>query len=264
MVAFLIVASEHGKFPLMNVYYVSDLHLRSQDDRVAKYLLDFLKTVPQRGDIFILGGDIFDLFVGNKKVFRKNFSKIITAIRDLDCRGVYVYYIEGNHDFHLRRVFRHQKNIAVEENDFEVRAGRRSFWFSHGDQIDREDRGYLFLRAVTRSGIFQVLIGMIPDNVFAEVGNWSSKASRKYTNGPRLNPESQERIRNLYKDFAKEKISRGYDYVFVGHSHLFDDLEIDSGTRRGRYINLGFSDSQLVYAHFNSADDTLTTKTFPN
>jgi UDP-2,3-diacylglucosamine hydrolase len=248
----------------MNVYYVSDLHLRSQEDRVAKYLLDFLNKMPAKGDILILGGDIFDLFIGNKKVFRKNFAKVISAIRDLDCRGCYVYYLEGNHDFHLRQVFRHQKNILVEENDFEVRAGRRTFWFSHGDQIDQTDRGYLMLRSVTRSVLFQAVMGLIPDQVFSGIGKWSSKTSRKYTSGPRMSDNSQDRVRSLYKDFAKERISRGYDYVLVGHSHLVDDVEISSGTRKGRYMNLGFSDTQLLYAHFNSGDDTLTMKTFPN
>lgn len=247
----------------MNVYYVSDLHLRSSKDKVATHFVEFLKTVPQRGDTFVLGGDIFDLYVGDKKVFRKNFAKIISAIRELDSRGCCVYYLEGNHDFHLGNVFRHQRNILIKEDDFEIRLGNKSFWISHGDQIDRKDYGYLFLRGLTRSTIFQLVTQLMPDVAFDELGRWSSKTSRKYTSTIKMKKGSNQRLRDLFLKFATKKVQEGYDFVFVGHSHLADDVDIKVGKNSGRYLNLGFSDTHLTYGHFSAASDSLKVKKFP-
>lgn len=248
----------------MNVFYVSDLHLRSHKDPVAIHFMDFLKSMPQRGDILILGGDIFDLFVGNKRVFRKHFSKIVAAIRELDSRGCCVFYLEGNHDFHLKKIFHHQRNIQVREDDFEIRLGGTAFWISHGDQIDREDTGYLFLRSVTRSNLFRAVMGMIPDRFFDSLGRWSSRMSRRYTSGLKLKSGASDRIRDLYRDFAKKKIQAGYDFVLIGHSHLADHSNISAKNKNGQYLNLGFSDTHLLYAHFNDQTNSLVPKRYPD
>src|SRR3990167_4852040 len=115
----------------MRVYYVSDLHIKSSTQRTAQLFCDFLKTIPCDGDTLILGGDIFDLFVGNKAVFHEEYKEILAAIKNLSKKNCKVYYLEGNHDFHMKNVFSGCQNVLMVKDDFALKWGGKSFWISH-------------------------------------------------------------------------------------------------------------------------------------
>ena len=140
----------------MRVFFLSDLHLEDGDADASERLSLFLRQLPQQNDILILGGDIFDLFVGNKQVFRRRHAKSIESIREVSSRGVIFHYLEGNHDFHFSGVFADCSNICVHRGDFELSANGRRIWVSHGDLIDPEDTGYRLLRAVTKNAAFKL------------------------------------------------------------------------------------------------------------
>lgn len=243
----------------MRLFYLSDLHLHSAHDRNALNLEDFLRRVPKRGDTVALGGDVFDLFVGARKVFLKRFAPILTAMKDAESRGVILYYLEGNHDFHLSRVFRHHPNILVKTGDIELRLHNYRVHISHGDEIDGEDKGYLLLRAVTRSPVFTAVTALLPDLLYSTVGKWSSRTSRKYTGHQKQS--RSERVRDLFRAFAAAKVEQGTHLVLIGHSHLADqvDFQID-GTARGTYLNLGYSEDELKVAEFNVATGRVEVK----
>ncbi len=245
----------------MKLFYLSDLHLRSASEARAKKFLHFLQQVPQVNDTLVLGGDIFDLYVGDKKHFRQIFSPILEAIKAAETRGCSVYYLEGNHDFHLRKIFSHHEQVFVKNNDFELKWGRKSFWISHGDQIDKEDYGYRFLRFSTRTLAFRAFLKAVPDSFVKMVGEWSSKTSRKYNDFDKMSVMRKERTKQLFRNYASEKISQGYDFVFIGHSHQEDRAEFHFGSRAGEYLNLGYSAKKVVYAEYLSDGSGLQVKT---
>ena len=57
----------------MKLIVVSDLHIQNADEPIYLSLLKLLKEAVKPGDIFVFAGDVFDLFVGNKSYFKKNF-----------------------------------------------------------------------------------------------------------------------------------------------------------------------------------------------
>jgi len=204
-----------------------------------------VNTQLARGDVLILGGDIFDLLVGNKALFRRRFGAIIDALVAASSRGVRVHYLEGNHDFHFAGMFRGHSNIHVHVGDFDLLTthGRR-IYVSHGDLIDKEDTGYRLLRAATKNGPFRAFVAALPGRAVDWIGSQSSGASRKYTAG-RVENEGTERLRRIYLAFARGKVSEGFQHVLLGHSHLRDVINIEG---QGEYVNLGFSASSLLYA----------------
>lgn len=227
----------------MKVFFLSDLHIHSGDDPTASRFVQFLRSEPSPGDLLVLGGDIFDLLVGSKRVFRARFAPVLEALRDCTNRGVRLHYLEGNHDFHFAGIFRGFINVTVHRKDFELEAHGHRIWVSHGDLIDREDKGYLFLRAATKNLPFRVFVKAMPGALVDWIGSRSSGASRKYTT-ERVENEGTARLRKIYLDFAREKVREGYRHVLVGHSHLQDQVELGGG----EYVNLGFSAEKLLVA----------------
>jgi UDP-2,3-diacylglucosamine hydrolase len=226
----------------MSVFFISDLHLRTPQDKVAKLFLKFLSAVPVAGDHLILGGDLFDLFVGNKPAFTEPFSVFIAAISALPKRGVTVYYAEGNHDFQLKNVFGSDVNIHADT--FAITLPGVKICVSHGDRIDPQDHGYHLLRFVTRSLPVKALVKTFPNKLLRQLGEWSSRQSRKYNNADRLPTQQIERSKNLFRTFAQAKWAEGFDWVFLGHSHLADHWQSNGKN----YINLGYSEQALLYA----------------
>jgi UDP-2,3-diacylglucosamine hydrolase len=247
----------------MRVFYISDIHLADGSSSAARRFVKFLKGIPAKGDILVLGGDIFDLFVGNKKIFRQKFASVLGAIRGAANGGSTIYYLEGNHDFHLGAAFAKTPNFHFEEDDFSFSADGKCFYISHGDLIDPEDKGYRLLRAVTKNDAFRLFVNAIPNILVDKLGNWSSRHSRKYTRTDGLDSDKQKRIRKLYLEFAKERVKLGADFVLIGHSHLADQIKIEARERHGEYVNLGFSAEALPYGEWQKGQVSFSVKHYP-
>src|SRR4051812_11842373 len=89
----------------MRVLVVSDLHISGPEDPLYASLLSLLKDKAQRGDTLVLAGDIFDLFIGAKPIFISRYWEFLQELTSAGRRGVELHYIEGNHDFLIRRAF---------------------------------------------------------------------------------------------------------------------------------------------------------------
>jgi UDP-2,3-diacylglucosamine hydrolase len=229
----------------VKVFFLSDLHLETGFSPAAVRFTGFLASQLARGDILLLGGDIFDLLVGDKQLFRERFRPVLDELTAAASRGVQEHYLEGNHDFHFAGIFAGQSKIQIHRDDFELPT--RKIYVSHGDLIDEEDKGYRFLRAATKNAPFRAFVAALPGRAVDFIGSRSSGASRKYTSG-RVENEGTDRLRKLYSEFARTKVGKGFQHVLVGHSHLQDQVALECGGNRGEYVNLGFSADVLRYA----------------
>src|SRR3954471_11028327 len=102
----------------MALYAVSDTHIWGPEDPLFRSLLRLLRDRAEAGDTVVLAGDLFDLFVGNKRVFLERYREFLTELEAAGRRGVRIHYIEGNHDFHLRGVFARIPGFALHSRDF--------------------------------------------------------------------------------------------------------------------------------------------------
>lgn len=232
----------------MAAYYLSDLHLLSGEENKTLLFQRFLEEIPKAGDLLILGGDIFDLFVGNKGPFIEEFGAVLKSIERVSQNGIKVFYLEGNHDFHLKGALPKNDAIIVDTERFHIPMEKVNIYVEHGDLIDPEDYGYRFLRFLFRSLPFRIFLFLLPGFIVRAVGAWSSQKSRKYTDGMNAQGARTDRTRELYRAFAKSKIAEGMDIVLLGHSHLEDQVSIEAHNgARGTYVNLGYSSSSIPY-----------------
>ncbi len=250
----------------MSVYIVSDLHIWGPEDPLYLSLLDLICGRAQSGDTLVLAGDVFDLFVGNKAVFVDRYHKFFNALRQAGQRGVQVHYIEGNHDFLLKRTLGRMAGVALhsEEVSFEIQGKR--FLVAHGDLADQRDYSYRFLRAFFRSLPVRFLFWLAPGPWLESFGKWSGKKSRKKNNllVSQLPLERRENLRKIYRSYAAERLAQGYDFMVMGHCHDLDEMSFKIGGRLGQYVNVGFPRVHGSYLSWQPGEDQIHRETLPS
>lgn len=224
----------------IQAYFVSDLHLSSSSDARAALFLDFLGELEQSGTAthLFLMGDIFDLWVGDHQYFIERYRPIIDAIERLKNQGVEVHYFEGNHDLYLDCFWGKQLGITVHADPAVFRLGDRVVRIEHGDQMDPDDRGYLFLRWLLRTPPIRFLNTHLPGALIVRIGERASEKSRIHSSGKREISES-DAIRKIRTHARKMRSESNFELIVSGHVHVRDDFEFETGQGRARSVNLG-------------------------
>ncbi len=222
--------------------FVSDLHLTGPEDPKTQLFAHFLKSLLEsdatRPSALFLVGDIFDLWVGDHEFFTSRFKTIVTAVSSLIRAGVEVHYFEGNHDLHLTKFWATEIGAKVHKESGEFRIGSLNVRVEHGDLINPEDHGYLFLRRLLRSAPVRFLSMNLPEVAVGFIGERASRASRNYTSTAKSKPS--ESIRALIRSHAKKQNAVSpFDIIVTGHVHVADDYSFTEGGRQIRSINLG-------------------------
>jgi UDP-2,3-diacylglucosamine hydrolase len=232
-------------------YFVSDIHLVSPTEEKTQVFNRFLGSIGDATHLFLVG-DIFDLWVGDHSYFSEKFAETVSLIRKLVESGTQVYYFEGNHDLHLTR-FWHDRlgvNVHADASDFELNGTRVRV--EHGDLINPDDKGYLFLRKLLRTPVIENLAHALPMSIVRMIGERASKASRTYTSSAKELPK--EKIRSLIRSHAERvQAADPFDLIITGHVHVEDDFTWKNGTRSIRSVNLGswFDQPKAFYLEAN-------------
>lgn len=246
----------------MQLLVLSDLHIRADSDPVYFALIRVIRDQAQPGDIVVLAGDIFDLFVGGKRLFLKRYAEFVEAVRHALAKGVRIHYIEGNHDFQLRRAFKDLQNFEVHPHHMTLDLAGKRFLIEHGDTVDRTDYGYLTLRTIFRSLPLRALIRAVPGEVVDVIGKNFSKLSQKTK--PRVPTHlpilRMERVRKVFRSYAAEKLTQGFDFVIMGHCHDLDEMRFQIDGRSGHYMNVGYPRNHRSFVYWETGEKELTRK----
>jgi UDP-2,3-diacylglucosamine hydrolase len=249
----------------MSLFVISDLHIGDSDDPLYHSLLALIRTRATSGDTLVLAGDIFDLFIGNKKYFVEKYSELFKEIRAAAARGVEIHYIEGNHDFLLKGVIQGLPGVHHHGEKVAIEIEKKKFFVAHGDLANSKDYGYRFLRAFLRSFILKLAVFIAPGRFVHLVGRHGSKYSRELA--PRLPTdlpiERREKLRMIYRSFAAEKLAHGYDFVVMGHCHDLDEKFFKIGSRTGQYVNVGYPRAHGSFLSWQAGDERICREKLP-
>lgn len=235
---------------------LSDLHLWGPKDPLYRALLEFIDSKLEPGDKFLIVGDLFDLFVGSKTVFQKRYEELISKMRELGNRNIELYYIEGNHDFHLENIFDDCPHVKIYSDTLHLEWEQKTLHFCHGDKINKKDIGYQLFRIFTRNLISQCIIEALPGSIIDRVGRTMSQASRGYHH------EANEKTIQLFRNYACEQIANGYDFVIMGHSHYLDDIRFRIENHEGQYVNVGYPRKHRKYLELRRGENSFQMKSW--
>ena len=227
----------------MKAFFISDLHLKDSNEPSSKTLLGFLfhleKTLisEQPATHLFLVGDIFDLWIASHPYFVEKFRAIVDQLKKLKNLGLEIHYFEGNHDLYLKDFWQAQGGIQVHSKAKTFQLGSHQVRIEHGDLINPDDKGYLFLYRFLRTEPLPWLAKNLPGSLVKVIGEHASGASREYTsNAKRLH---EEKIKELIRAHVLRIKDQKFDLIVSGHVHVRDDQMIEVEGRKIRSINLG-------------------------
>lgn len=196
----------------MRAIFLADAHLRQPQDHNYQRLLEFLDQQQDLDGLFLLG-DIFEFWLGYKHVAFTAYIPLLEKLRQLATTGTKLYFVEGNHDFHIDPYFTEQLGCTVITDQQLVEWDGKKLLLCHGDLLN-PNPNYKRLRSFWRSSLVRFLARIIhPDPVWT-FGIWLSSLSKK------KNPKSHSWDPSpLLLPFAEQEFAAGADAVLCGHFH---------------------------------------------
>src|SRR5258706_7954385 len=143
------------------VVLLGDAHLREADDEVAAFVR-FLDELPADIRTLAILGDLFAVWIGSADLLRPHHLRVVEALTRLRARGCALLYVEGNHDFFLRRLYADGPFDSLVTESLDLDIGGRRVHLAHGDLVNREDRQYRTWRFVSKSRPFYTAFSLLP------------------------------------------------------------------------------------------------------
>lgn len=217
----------------MKIVFIADAHLKGIDDPNQKRLSQFLSNLAGAETLVILG-DLFDYWSGYNAVAEREYGPVLEALGDLRGRGTGIVYLEGNHDFSMGSFFTDALKARVYPASGELLIGGKRFFLSHGDRVSMT-AGYALWRGFLRSPLFRLIVKIVPPEAGWKIAGYLSRRSRGGNDYAGVKNGVEEKL----MEFAKKKLSEGFDGVILGHSHAAGVHEEKAGAGSGIYANPG-------------------------
>lgn len=187
--------------------------------------MDQLRSLPhQNCERLVLLGDLFHVWVGDRRFETPEIVQVVQALRDLRAGGLPVDYVEGNRDFFLdgspyAEIFHH----LGRELAFEVDGVR--YLAVHGDGLDERDRQYHFWRRLSKSAPSRWLITHVPRRLARTmVQSTEQRLARTNLRHKRVIPEE------VIRRFAERRLTGGcHDCLLLGHFHEERRWSVEGG-----------------------------------
>lgn len=235
----------------MKIATISDVHIKESGDEAEVLLLKFLEhPLVQQCDYVALLGDIFDLMCGPHSIYLKQFHNVFEAIDNLQKKGVKIIYIEGNHDVHLKKLFKKKwKNdeIILSQSHIVLENDKCRYYLSHGDDHEVDNDSYQKYKKIIFSSPLRFVANyLLPYWILEFVGRRASQKSRK--RGSQM----------FNKDIVRDRFRKGVEInnpkaeiIIGGHSHVKDSYTLKSGSV---YLNNGYALHEKVFIYIDKMD----------
>jgi UDP-2,3-diacylglucosamine hydrolase len=199
----------------MRAIFIADAHLRNPEDENYCLMLRFLSELPGKTDRLFILGDFFEFWIGDSPESFPHYRPLVHLLEQVTSRGIELFFVEGNHDFHLGGYFRKAFHAKVFPDAATLEMDGKRFFLCHGDLINAEDRGYRLLRAIFRNPLTRQLVRLLPPAVPAFIASVLGKQSKK----SHVAKASRWDYSSMIRKFAGERFVAGDDVVVTAHFH---------------------------------------------
>ncbi|MBW6488109.1 metallophosphoesterase [Sulfurimonas sp.] len=225
---------------LEGAFVVADAHYSHKRPELLAFLREIhsKKLSPSQ---LILMGDIFDALFGQIPMTHKKNEEAIELINKISLE-IEVIYLEGNHDFNLKKIFPHVKTFPISLQPLACRFENKKVLLSHGDI--EAPLGYRIYTAIIRSSIVLYLLRAV---------DFLTKHSVSKRLDLYLGKKDDCREFVGLEKFIYKRLWQKYkcDYFVEGHFHQNRTVEMGDFI----YINLGAFACNQRYFIVKSAQD---------
>jgi UDP-2,3-diacylglucosamine hydrolase len=216
--------------------FVADSHYNQKN----KQFLVFLQKLDNKEIIttqLFLMGDMIDFISGESRYFVKQNSDVINLINKLS-NEIEIIYLEGNHDYNLKKLFPKVKVIKRENQPLLTKFKNKTISLSHGDNFINWK--YDLYCKFIRNTIFLRFMNFIDINFFI---------SKKIENAL-VKKNICHKMQN-YEQLVKKRLTNYHtDIVIEGHYHQGDTYIIDDK----KYVNVPSLCCQNKYVVFKNLE----------
>ena len=239
----------------MRKVFIADAHLKNPEDENYRKLLLFLAGLKGSTDTLFILGDLFEFWIGYRRVPFTHYFPVLEQLRELAGTGTKIIYFEGNHDFHMGPFFKETLKAKVYKGPAIIDLDGKRVYLCHGDQINSRDIGYRLLRFILHNPLTGALVPVVPVGGVSRLAVRMSRASRQSHQVRALKWDALAILRR----FAAARFNEGCDIIITGHFHrpLLEKTP-DGGGRT--LLSMGDWITQFSYAEW--VDGELSLKTF--
>lgn len=232
------------------IYFVSDVHLGAtalKNNREREVLFaQWLDEISVNASELYLMGDIFDFWYEYKKVVPRGFTRILGRIANLTDRGIPVHFFAGNHDIWVSDYLTEELGVTVHHNEVVKEIGQKKFFLAHGDGLDKNDKGYIFLKKIFTNKVAQWLFSRLhPNFAFFIAHGWSADSRLSKPDYQHDFMVNQDGMYKFAADFLK---NTSVDYFVMGHRHRMANEKME---KNARFILLGDWINSFSYGIFD-------------
>ena len=232
----------------MAISFFSDVHLgeagRSKEELKLEKLASFLDLVEQDGEMLFILGDLFDFWFEYKHAIPNEHLRTVFRLAKLVESGIEVHYISGNHDFWLGEFLSREVGIKIHRDYFKTEIDGKKIFMIHGDGLSPSDKGYRILKRILRNRVNIWLYQKLPADWGIPLAKYVASTSRNHTSKRTL------KFLDDYEDYAKKKLSQGFDIVIIGHLHHPILHRINDGI----YLNTGDFIEHFSYGRMHEGE----------
>lgn len=210
--------------------FVADAHLCADDATSRAFVALAEKALADGAALFLLG-DIFDLFFGDARFAFSWQKPILDRLTELRRRGLFIVYVEGNRDFHIRAGYEGTAFDQVAEGELTANVGGRRIAMAHGDSVNADDLWYRFWKTASKNPLSFAIFRALPSRVALALAERLER-TLKETNHRFRGQVPMETVR----EYGRRKVAEGNDFVVLGHFHAEADETIDVDGRKGRVV----------------------------
>ena len=231
---------------MKDLVVVADTHLIRHDDELARFLA-FLDSLAGRTEVLYHLGDVFNIWLGNRRFEMEHMVPVLDGLRRLAASGTAVRLVEGNRDFHVEDGYAGDPFEVIVPVTEERTFGARRLHFAHGDLVNEADRQYRAWRRFSKSRGLWAAFRRLPARAGVGVGSFLETRLRgtnvRYKS---YFPEA------TFAAYGRRLVTSGVDRILLGHIHVEKVLDIDTGMRSGKLIVLPDWRSSHRYYRFGA------------
>jgi UDP-2,3-diacylglucosamine hydrolase len=224
----------------MKIVFFSDAHLDKKDDGRTVLLIRFISEICKDADMLVILGDFFEFYHGYDGYIYPWYREVINSLKNFVNKDKQVYFIEGNHEFHMGNFFETYTGIKCMD-DLTINIDNKKILVTHGYQI-RKNYLVKFLKTSFIYSIMDILGPVLTWKIAAISGKFLSRKKKAYN----------KNVLNIFRQFAREKLNDGYDAIILAHSHMSDKMEYISGNTKKYYLNTGDIIKSSTYVEYNT------------
>ncbi|MCF6191240.1 MAG: UDP-2,3-diacylglucosamine diphosphatase [Cocleimonas sp.] len=235
-----------------NTYFISDLHLDESHPLLFKLFYEFIDNIKDKAETLYILGDLFEFWIGDDIIdlpIGKPYLPVIEKLKALSDSGTKIYFIQGNRDFLISKVFMQRIGGELLPDEKVIDLYGTSTLIMHGDTLCTDDKAYQRMRKIFRIKLVQKLyLSMNPEKRNQKANQIRQRSGQKTKQKTSMILDvNQQQVETSCK-------SGGVCFLIHGHTHRPAEHEFKLDNKTAKRIVLGDWRDKACYLRVNGSE----------